>query len=97
MNRLLAFGIAVALAVALPSQGLPTAEAADKEKSPKKGGASSDQAQTMTAIALAESKRKKGLKTTLPKSKAGGGGEDSKGLWQINSKAPKGGKGVKSN
>jgi hypothetical protein len=88
--RMLSIIFTTALAVALLPDGSPTADAADNGKSPKKGGVSSDQAATMTAIALAESKKKKGLKTTLPKSKASGGGEDSWGLWQINSKARKG-------
>jgi hypothetical protein len=95
MTRVFAGTIALALAFAILPSASPSAEAADKGKSPKKGGVTPDQATTMTAIALAESKKKKGLKTTLPKSKASGG-EDAWGLWQINSKARKGGQGLKS-
>jgi len=93
MMRIFGIGLATALGVALLPQG--PADAADKGKSPKKGGFTPDEAATMTAIALAESKKKKGLKAKGGQSKASGG-EDSWGLWQINSKAPKGGKSVKS-
>jgi hypothetical protein len=88
--RMLSIIFTTALAVALLPEGSPTVEAAEKGKSPKQGGVSSDQAATMTAIALAESKKKKGLKAKVPKGKAGASGEDSRGLWQINSEARKG-------
>jgi hypothetical protein len=95
MMRLFDIGRAVTLAVALLAQSVSTADAAGNRKSPKKGGFTPDQAATMTAIALAESKSKKGLKEKGGQGKASGG-EDSWGLWQINGKAPKGGKSVKS-
>jgi Lysozyme like domain len=52
MTRAFTAAIALALATIAISQ---SAEAADKGKLAKKGGATSDQAATMTAIALAES------------------------------------------
>lgn len=51
MTRVFAAAIALALAIAVS----PSAEAADKGKLAKKGGATPDRAATMTAIALAES------------------------------------------
>ena len=50
MTRVFAAAIALALTIAISS-----AEAADKGKLAKKGGAAPNQAATMTAIALAES------------------------------------------
>ena len=51
MTRVFAAAIALALTIAIS----PSAEAADKGKLAKKGGAAPNQAATMTAIALAES------------------------------------------
>ena len=56
MTRVFALGIALALAIAILPAASPSADAADKGKSPKKGGFTPDEAATMTAIALAEFK-----------------------------------------
>ena len=56
MTRVFAAAIALALTIAIS----PSAEAADKGKLAKKGGAAPDQAATMTAIALAEFRRPHG-------------------------------------
>lgn len=77
--RILAIGLAAAVATAALPQGLPTVEAASAKarKAKSQPSSSPDQATTMTAIALAESK-KKGLKakTTTRRSGEKGGTED---------------------
>ena len=54
MMRTLGIGIAIALSISPWSHGSPVAEAAQKSKNAPQG----DRATTMTAIALAESKKK---------------------------------------
>ena len=76
MTRMFAVGIALALAVAILPPASPSADAADKGKSPKKGGYTPDEAVTMTAIALANSKKKNGLKAKAGP-KAGSGSDIS--------------------
>ena len=95
VSRVFALGIALALAIAILPAATPSADAADKGKSPKKGGFTPDEAATMTAIALAESKKKKGLKAKAGP-KAGSGSDISP--WTVTHggsgaryhKAPKG-------
>jgi Flp pilus assembly protein TadB len=79
MFRMLAVGVLAIAAAAMVPQGATTAEAAQKKKGAQ--GGTSDQAATMTAIALAESggnSRSKKTKSIKSKQKKSGTGTSGK-------------------